>query len=67
MTRGIQHRMKSQENKQGLEERGRFFFVFFGAATSWCGQVGGSFDIVRDTLGLVRTKFPHIVYFMAGT
>ncbi|CAL0329713.1 unnamed protein product [Lupinus luteus] len=26
-----------------------------------------SFDIVRDTLGLVRTEFPHTVYFMAGT
>ncbi|KAI4335307.1 hypothetical protein L6164_013967 [Bauhinia variegata] len=26
-----------------------------------------SFDIVRDSLGLVRTEFPHTVYFMAGT
>ncbi|KAJ7955881.1 putative WD-repeat protein [Quillaja saponaria] len=26
-----------------------------------------SFDIVHDTLGLVRTGFPHTVYFMAGT
>ncbi|KAF1887878.1 hypothetical protein Lal_00023886 [Lupinus albus] len=26
-----------------------------------------SFDIVCDTLGLVRTEFPHTVYFMAGT
>lgn len=26
-----------------------------------------SFDIVRDTLGLVRTEFPHQVYFVAGT
>ncbi|KAL6553670.1 hemolysin III domain membrane protein [Orobanche gracilis] len=26
-----------------------------------------SFDIVRDTLGLVRTEFPHTMYFMAGT
>lgn len=26
-----------------------------------------SFDIVRDTLGLVRTEFPHTVYFVAGT
>ncbi|KAJ7979358.1 putative WD-repeat protein [Quillaja saponaria] len=26
-----------------------------------------SFDIVRDALGLVRTEFPHTVYFMAGT
>ncbi|OIW18025.1 hypothetical protein TanjilG_07609 [Lupinus angustifolius] len=25
------------------------------------------FDIVRDTLGLVRTEFPHMVYFMAET
>ncbi|KAL5175273.1 Glutamate-rich WD repeat-containing protein 1 [Glycine soja] len=26
-----------------------------------------SFDILRDSLGLVRTEFPHTVYFMAGT
>uniref|UniRef100_A0A0A0LZE0 Histone-binding protein RBBP4-like N-terminal domain-containing protein n=1 Tax=Cucumis sativus TaxID=3659 RepID=A0A0A0LZE0_CUCSA len=26
-----------------------------------------SFDIVRDTLGLVRTEFPHTIYFVAGT
>ncbi|XP_024017188.1 glutamate-rich WD repeat-containing protein 1 [Morus notabilis] len=26
-----------------------------------------SFDIVRDTLGLVRTEFPHTVYMVAGT
>ncbi|XP_057969031.1 protein HEAT STRESS TOLERANT DWD 1 [Malania oleifera] len=26
-----------------------------------------SFDILRDPLGLVRTKFPHTVYFVAGT
>ncbi|KAM7256662.1 hypothetical protein ACFE04_012403 [Oxalis oulophora] len=26
-----------------------------------------SFDIVRDSLGLVRTEFPHTVYFVAGT
>ncbi|RHN54447.1 putative transcription factor WD40-like family [Medicago truncatula] len=26
-----------------------------------------SFDIVRDTSGLVRKEFPHTVYFMAGT
>uniref|UniRef100_A0A0C9S618 Glutamate-rich WD repeat-containing protein 1 n=1 Tax=Wollemia nobilis TaxID=56998 RepID=A0A0C9S618_9CONI len=26
-----------------------------------------SFDIVRDTLGLVRTEFPHTVYCVAGT
>uniref|UniRef100_A0A7N2KYI8 Histone-binding protein RBBP4-like N-terminal domain-containing protein n=1 Tax=Quercus lobata TaxID=97700 RepID=A0A7N2KYI8_QUELO len=26
-----------------------------------------SFDVVRDTLGLVRTEFPHTVYFVAGT
>lgn len=26
-----------------------------------------SFDIVRDTLGLVRTEFPHTMYLMAGT
>ncbi|XP_068342721.1 protein HEAT STRESS TOLERANT DWD 1-like [Pyrus communis] len=26
-----------------------------------------SFDIVRETLGLVRTEFPHTVYFVAGT
>ncbi|KAK9947943.1 hypothetical protein M0R45_003538 [Rubus argutus] len=26
-----------------------------------------SFDIVRDTLGLVRAEFPHTVYFVAGT
>ncbi|XP_054822463.1 protein HEAT STRESS TOLERANT DWD 1 [Prosopis cineraria] len=26
-----------------------------------------SFDIVRDALGLLRTEFPHTVYFMAGT
>lgn len=26
-----------------------------------------SFDILRDTLGLVRTEFPHTVYFIAGT
>jgi len=26
-----------------------------------------SFDIVEDTLGLVRKEFPHTVYFMAGT
>ncbi|KAF7806717.1 glutamate-rich WD repeat-containing protein 1 [Senna tora] len=26
-----------------------------------------SFDIIHDTLGLVRTEFPHTVYFMAGT
>ncbi|KAM1155655.1 hypothetical protein ACFX13_027116 [Malus domestica] len=26
-----------------------------------------SFDIVRDTLGLVRTEFLHTVYFVAGT
>lgn len=26
-----------------------------------------SFDVVRDTLGLVRTEFPHIMYCVAGT
>ncbi|KAF9678879.1 hypothetical protein SADUNF_Sadunf07G0082100 [Salix dunnii] len=26
-----------------------------------------SFDIVRDSLGLLRTDFPHTVYFVAGT
>ncbi|KAK2645395.1 hypothetical protein Ddye_020590 [Dipteronia dyeriana] len=26
-----------------------------------------SFDIVRDSLGLVRNEFPHTVYFVAGT
>ncbi|XP_022967328.1 glutamate-rich WD repeat-containing protein 1 [Cucurbita maxima] len=26
-----------------------------------------SFDIVRDSLGLVRTEFPHTVYLVAGT
>ncbi|KAG7968442.1 hypothetical protein I3843_08G154600 [Carya illinoinensis] len=26
-----------------------------------------SFDIVRDTLGLVRTEFPQTMYFIAGT
>ncbi|KAF5743049.1 hypothetical protein HS088_TW09G01111 [Tripterygium wilfordii] len=26
-----------------------------------------SFDIVRDSLGLVRTAFPHTAYFVAGT
>nr|XP_011459874.1 PREDICTED: glutamate-rich WD repeat-containing protein 1 isoform X2 [Fragaria vesca subsp. vesca] len=26
-----------------------------------------SFDIVKDTLGMVRTEFPHTVYFVAGT
>ncbi|GAV77676.1 WD40 domain-containing protein/CAF1C_H4-bd domain-containing protein [Cephalotus follicularis] len=26
-----------------------------------------SFDIVRDSMGLVRTEFPHTVYFVAGT
>ncbi|KAF5748482.1 hypothetical protein HS088_TW04G00437 [Tripterygium wilfordii] len=26
-----------------------------------------SFDIVRDSLGLVRTAFPHTSYFVAGT
>ncbi|KAI7987621.1 Glutamate-rich WD repeat-containing protein 1 [Camellia lanceoleosa] len=26
-----------------------------------------SFDLVRDTLGLVRTEFPHTVYCVAGT
>ncbi|KAF3439594.1 hypothetical protein FNV43_RR17872 [Rhamnella rubrinervis] len=26
-----------------------------------------SFDVVRDSLGLVRTEFPHTVYFVAGT
>nr|ACU20888.1 unknown [Glycine max] len=26
-----------------------------------------SFDILRDSLGLVRKEFPHTVYFMAGT
>ncbi|CAN0926629.1 Protein HEAT STRESS TOLERANT DWD 1 [Linum grandiflorum] len=26
-----------------------------------------SFDFVRDSLGLVRTEFPHTVYFVAGT
>ncbi|KAL5998912.1 hypothetical protein ACLOJK_009860 [Asimina triloba] len=26
-----------------------------------------SFDIVRDTLGLVRTEFPHTLYCVAGT
>ncbi|KAI4344503.1 hypothetical protein L6164_011722 [Bauhinia variegata] len=26
-----------------------------------------SFDIVRDSLGFVRTEFPYTVYFMAGT
>ncbi|KAH9678880.1 WD REPEATS REGION domain-containing protein [Citrus sinensis] len=26
-----------------------------------------SFDIVRDTLGLVRNEFPHTAYFVAGT
>ncbi|KAK6944829.1 WD40 repeat [Dillenia turbinata] len=26
-----------------------------------------SFDIVKDSLGLVRTKFPHTVYCVAGT
>ncbi|KAL2929979.1 Glutamate-rich WD repeat-containing protein 1 [Bienertia sinuspersici] len=26
-----------------------------------------SFDIVRDSLGLVRTEFPHTVYVVAGT
>ncbi|WVZ25422.1 hypothetical protein V8G54_003966 [Vigna mungo] len=26
-----------------------------------------SFDILHDSLGLVRTEFPHTVYFMAGT
>ncbi|WJX44596.1 hemolysin III domain membrane protein [Trifolium repens] len=26
-----------------------------------------SFDILRDTLGLVRTEFPHTVYFVTGT
>ncbi|KAK4754001.1 hypothetical protein SAY87_002105 [Trapa incisa] len=26
-----------------------------------------SFDVVRDSLGLVRTEFPHTAYFFAGT
>lgn len=26
-----------------------------------------SFDIVRDSLGLVRTEFPHTIYVVAGT
>ncbi|KAL5771034.1 hypothetical protein ACOSP7_015188 [Xanthoceras sorbifolium] len=26
-----------------------------------------SFDILRDSLGLVRNEFPHTVYFVAGT
>ncbi|XP_045821315.1 protein HEAT STRESS TOLERANT DWD 1 isoform X2 [Trifolium pratense] len=26
-----------------------------------------SFDILRDTLGLVRTEFPHTMYFVTGT
>ncbi|KAL9377863.1 hypothetical protein Peur_029198 [Populus x canadensis] len=26
-----------------------------------------SFDVVRDSLGLLRTDFPHSVYFVAGT
>ncbi|KAJ6996542.1 hypothetical protein NC653_013214 [Populus alba x Populus x berolinensis] len=26
-----------------------------------------SFDVVRDSLGLLRTDFPHTVYFFAGT
>uniref|UniRef100_A0A803QTR4 Histone-binding protein RBBP4-like N-terminal domain-containing protein n=1 Tax=Cannabis sativa TaxID=3483 RepID=A0A803QTR4_CANSA len=26
-----------------------------------------SFDIVRDTLGMIRTEFPHTAYFVAGT
>lgn len=26
-----------------------------------------SFDIVRDSLGLVRSEFPHTAYFVAGT
>lgn len=26
-----------------------------------------SFDVVCDTLGLVRNEFPHTVYFVAGT
>ncbi|KAF9681873.1 hypothetical protein SADUNF_Sadunf05G0048200 [Salix dunnii] len=26
-----------------------------------------SFDVVRDSLGLLRTDFPHTVYFVAGT
>lgn len=26
-----------------------------------------SFDIVRDSLGLIRTEFPHTVYVVAGT
>lgn len=26
-----------------------------------------SFDVVRDTLGLVRTEFPHTMYCVAGT
>uniref|UniRef100_A0A803MDF2 Histone-binding protein RBBP4-like N-terminal domain-containing protein n=1 Tax=Chenopodium quinoa TaxID=63459 RepID=A0A803MDF2_CHEQI len=26
-----------------------------------------SFDIIQDTLGLVRTEFPHTVYVVAGT
>ncbi|WJX53032.1 hemolysin III domain membrane protein [Trifolium repens] len=26
-----------------------------------------SFDILRDTLGLVRSEFPHTVYFVTGT
>lgn len=26
-----------------------------------------SFDIVRDSLGLIRTEFPHTAYLVAGT
>ncbi|KAG9448235.1 hypothetical protein H6P81_014363 [Aristolochia fimbriata] len=26
-----------------------------------------SFDVVRDSLGLIRTEFPHTVYCVAGT
>ena len=26
-----------------------------------------SFDVVRDSLGLIRTDFPHTVYCVAGT
>ena len=41
-----------------------FFFFFFHNLISFSLY---SFDIVRDSLGLVRSEFPHTAYFVAGT
>ncbi|GAU23491.1 hypothetical protein TSUD_81730 [Trifolium subterraneum] len=66
MTRGIKNRQKAK-NKNKTKKRGESSSSVPEVPVKVWQPGVDNFDILRDTLGLVRTEFPHTVYFVTGT